>query len=102
KRTCRSARQRERYSFIQRREVTVKIFFRKIITMKKAFLLIAAVVLTGALAAQAGNADQKKRAASDDAVMQTVNPKVPTRVIKNGTRVSSLQGSYDVLIELAK
>jgi Domain of unknown function (DUF369). len=45
-------------------------------------------MLAASLAAQSGNIEQKKRIASDNAAMQTLNPKMPTRVIKNGTKIN--------------
>lgn len=50
-------------------------------------------MLTAGLNAQAGSSGQKKRVASDDALMQSENSKMPTRVIKNGTRIIMRFGS---------
>jgi len=61
--------------------------------MKKTLLLIGAVMIAASLSAQAGNAEQKKRVASDNAVMQTANQIMPTRVIKNGTKITMRFGN---------
>ncbi len=61
--------------------------------MKKTLLLIGAVLIAASLTAQAGNTEQKIRVASDNAVMQTANPKMPTRVIKDGTKIAMRFGN---------
>lgn len=61
--------------------------------MKKTLLLIGAIMIAASLSAQSDNAEQKKRVASDNAVMQTANPKMPTRVIKNGTKITMRFGN---------
>ena len=45
--------------------------------------LLSFVFVSGGMAQ-----NKTKRMASDGAVMQTTNPKMPTRVIKNGTRIN--------------
>jgi hypothetical protein len=65
----------------------------KVITMKKTLFIIVVALIAASLAAQAGSAEQKKRTASDNAVMQSANPNMPTRVIKNGTNITMRFGS---------
>jgi len=61
--------------------------------MKKTLFIVISALLATTLTAQAGKVEQKKRVAADNAVMQTANPKMPTRVIKNGTKITMRFGS---------
>jgi hypothetical protein len=80
-----------------KRSVTVlrNIFFGGNVmkdVMKTVFIMMSVVLLFAGLPAFG----QTKKTASDGARMQTANPKMPTRIIENGTRISMYFG--DVII----